>query len=254
MTRWVRFIAAEGAGFGRLEGASIVVFDGDMFDRPQPTGQVRRLDDVRLTMPVRPSKIIAVWNNFRTLLTKMNLKVPAEPLYFIKAPNTYLDPGQTIRKPACDSRIIFEGELAVVIGKETRAAAEDAALEHVFGYTCANDVTAVDILTRNPDFAQWCRAKGFDTFCPFGPAVATDLDLSAVYVRTILDGGERQRYPITDMVFSVPQLVSRISRDMTLFPGDMILCGTSVGVGVMKPGSTIEVEVEGIGRLSNRFE
>ena len=254
MTRWVRFIAANGAGFGRLEGESIIVFDGDMFDRPQPTGQVRRFEEVRLTMPVRPSKIIAVWNNFRTLLAKMNLKVPAEPLYFIKAPNTYLDPGQVIRKPVCDSRIIFEGELAVVIGKETRAAAEDAALEPVFGYTCANDVTAVDILTRNPDFAQWCRAKGFDTFCPFGPAVATELDLSAVNVRTILDGSERQRYPITDMVFSVPQLVARISRDMTLYPGDMILCGTSVGVGVMKPGSTIEVEIDGIGRLSNRFE
>ena len=254
MTRWVRFVAPEGAGFGSIEGESVAVHEGDLFDRPRRTGRLLRLADVRLTMPVQPSKIIAVWNNFRALIAKLNLKVPPEPLYFIKAPNSYLDPGATIRRPACDSRIIFEGELGVVIGRKAVAVAEGHALDHIFGYTCANDVTAIDILTRNPDFAQWCRAKGFDTFCPFGPTIATDLDLAAASVTTRLDGGERQRYPMTDMVFSVPQLVSRISRDMTLNPGDMILCGTSVGVGVMKPGSTVEVEIEGIGRLSNRFE
>jgi 2-keto-4-pentenoate hydratase/2-oxohepta-3-ene-1,7-dioic acid hydratase in catechol pathway len=255
MARWARFTAADGsAGFGQIDGESIRVFDGDLFDRPRATGATRRLADVRLTMPVRPTKVIAVWNNFRALLVKLKLKVPPEPLYFIKAPNSYLDPGATIRKPACDSRIVFEGELAAVIGKTAAAVTEDAALSHVFGYTCANDVTAVDVLTRNPDFAQWCRAKGFDTFCPFGPAVATGLDLGAVRVRTLVDGGERQNYDLGDMVFSVAQLVSRISRDMTLYPGDMILCGTSVGVGVMKPGNTVEVEVDGIGRLGNRFE
>jgi 2-keto-4-pentenoate hydratase/2-oxohepta-3-ene-1,7-dioic acid hydratase in catechol pathway len=254
MTRWARFTASDGAGFGQVDGDSIRVFEGDLFDRPRATGATRRLADVRLAMPVQPTKVIAVWNNFRALLEKMSLRVPAEPLYFIKAPNAYLAPGEIIRKPACDSRIIFEGELAVVIGKVCRAVGEDAALDHVFGYTCANDVTAVDILTRNPDFAQWCRAKGFDTFCPIGPTIATDIDPSTLVVRTILNGGERQRYPTTDMVFSVPQLVSRISRDMTLFPGDVILCGTSIGVGVMKPGSTVEVDIEGVGRLVNRFE
>ena len=254
MARWARFAADDGAGFGQVEGESIRVFEGDLFNRPRPTGATRRLADVRLAMPVQPSKVIAVWNNYRALLDKMSLRVPAEPLYFIKSPNAYLAPGETIRKPACDSRIIFEGELAVVIGATCRAVAEDAALDHVFGYTCANDVTAVDILTRNPDFAQWCRAKGFDTFCPIGPFIETDVDPSTLVVRTILNGGERQRYPTTDMIFSVAQLVSRISRDMTLFPGDVILCGTSIGVGVMKPGSTVEVEIEGIGRLTNRFE
>ena len=254
MTRWARFTASDGAGFGQIDGDSIRVFEGDLFDRPRATGATRRLADVRLAMPVQPTKVIAVWNNFRALLEKMSLRVPAEPLYFIKAPNAYLAHGEVIRKPACDSRIIFEGELAVVIGKVCRAVGEDAALDHVFGYTCANDVTAVDILTRNPDFAQWCRAKGFDTFCPIGPAIETEVDPSALVVRTILNGGERQRYPTTDMVFSVPQLVSRISRDMTLFPGDVILCGTSIGVGVMKPGSTVEIDIEGVGRLVNRFE
>jgi 2-keto-4-pentenoate hydratase/2-oxohepta-3-ene-1,7-dioic acid hydratase in catechol pathway len=254
MTRWVRFTGPDGAGFGRVDGESIEVFAGDLFERPSATGKTHRIADVRLAMPVQPTKVIAVWNNFRALLDKMGLRVPAEPLYFIKAPNAYLGPSETIRKPASDSRIIFEGELAVVIGKPCRAVAEEAALAQVFGYSCANDVTAVDILTRNPDFAQWCRAKGFDTFCPIGPWIETDVDPSALVVRTILNSGERQRYPTTDMVFSVPQLVSRISRDMTLFPGDVILCGTSVGVGVMKPGSTVEVDIEGIGRLTNRFE
>lgn len=253
MTRWASYTATDGAGFGQIEGDSIRIFDGNMFDRPRATGEIRRLGDVRLSMPVRPTKVIAVWNNFRALLTKLKLRVPPEPLYFIKAPNSYLDPGATIRKPACDSRIVFEGELAVVIGRTAAAVAPDAALDHVFGYTCANDVTAVDILTRNPEFAQWCRAKGFDTFCPFGPAVATDLDLSTLRVRTRIDGGERQNYDLADMVFPVAELVSRISRDMTLHPGDMILCGTSVGVGVMKPGCTVEVEIDGIGCLSNRF-
>ena len=254
MTRWARFTAADGAGFGQVDGDSIRIFEGDLFDRPRATGATRRLADVRLAMPVQPTKVIAVWNNFRALLEKMSLRVPAEPLYFIKSPNAYLDPGATIRKPACDSRIIFEGELAVVIGRTCRAVSERAALEHVFGYTCANDVTAVDILTRNPDFAQWCRAKGYDTFCPLGPSIETGLDPSTLTIRTRLNGGERQRYPMDDAVFTVPQLVSRLSHDMTLNPGDVILCGTSVGVGVMKPGSTVEVEIEGIGCLTNRFE
>ena len=254
MTSWVRFESAEGAGFGVLDGASIRVHEGDLFDRPTATDRSVQRDAVQLTMPVRPGKVLAVWNNFRALIEKMSLRVPAEPLYFIKSPNAYLDPGATIRKPACDSRIIFEGELAVVIGRTCRAVSERTALEHVFGYTCANDVTAVDILTRNPDFAQWCRAKGYDTFCPLGPSIETGLDPSKLTIRTRLNGGERQRYPMDDAVFSVPQLVSRLSHDMTLNPGDAILCGTSVGVGVMKPGSTVEVEIEGIGCLTNRFE
>jgi 2-keto-4-pentenoate hydratase/2-oxohepta-3-ene-1,7-dioic acid hydratase in catechol pathway len=114
-------------------------------------------------------------------------------------------------------------------------------------------VTATDLLTRDPAFTQWTRAKAFDGFCPFGPAIATGLDPAALVVRTTLNGSVRQDYPTSDMLFSVPELVSKISRDMTLEPGDLILCGTSVGVGVMKPGSTVEVEIEGIGRLVNRF-
>ena len=127
-------------------------------------------------------------------------------------------------------------------------------VDHVFGYTCANDVTVADIISSDASFAQWVRAKGFDTFCPFGPAVAIGLDPTTLTVRTTLNGELRQDYRISDMRFSVEQLVSMISHDKTLLPGDIILCGTSVGAGTMKPGSTIEVEIAGVGKLSNRFE
>jgi 2-keto-4-pentenoate hydratase/2-oxohepta-3-ene-1,7-dioic acid hydratase in catechol pathway len=254
MQRWIRYSHADTIGFGTLDGDDVRVFEGDMYAGAVPTGAVLRLGDVTLLRPAEPSKIIAMYNNFGALLEKMKLALPAEPLYLLKPPNTYLDPGAVIRRPSCDSRIIFEGELAIVIGRRCKGVSEAQAMPHVFGYTCANDVTAADVLTRDPAFAHWVRAKGFDGSCPFGPVIATGLDPAALVVRTILNGSVRQDYPVSDMLFSVPRLVSMISNDMTLLPGDIILCGTSVGVGTMKPGSTVEVEIAGIGKLSNRFE
>ena len=141
-----------------------------------------------------------------------------------------------------------------MIGKTCKHVNEVDAMGHVFGYTCANDVTHAEILNRGKTFAQWVRAKGFDTFCPLGPAIATGLDPATLSVRTTLNNTLRQDYPISDMRFSVARLVSMISQDMTVNPGDMILCGTSVGVGSMKPGSTVEVEIPGIGKLVNTFQ
>lgn len=253
-THWVRFREGNTIRFGTLEGERIRICEGDMFTGATPTDQMRPLADVQLLMPVQPTKIIALWNNFHALGEKLKLAVPAEPLYLIKAPNSYLDPNATIRKPSCDGKVVFEGELGIVIGKTCKEVPERHALDHVFGYTCANDVTVADILNRDASFAQWVRAKGFDTFCPFGPAVATGLDPAKLVVKTILNGEVRQDYPISDMRFSVQQLVSLISQDMTLYAGDIVLCGTSIGVGSMKPGSTVEVEIAGIGKLSNRFE
>jgi 2-keto-4-pentenoate hydratase/2-oxohepta-3-ene-1,7-dioic acid hydratase in catechol pathway len=253
-TTWVRFRHDGATGFGTLAGDRVDVFEGDMFAQPAATGRQLALASLKLLTPTQPSKVLALWNNFGQLAAKLNLARPPEPLYFIKSPNSYLDPGETIRRPPGDPKLVFEGELGIVIGKTTKAVAVGQAMDHVFGYTCANDVTAVDILQRDPSFAQWVRAKGFDTFCPFGPAVVTGLDPATLTVRTLLDGVVRQDYPISDMRFSVEQLVSMISHDMTLLPGDIILCGTSVGVGSMKPGSTVEVEIGGIGKLSNRVE
>jgi 2-keto-4-pentenoate hydratase/2-oxohepta-3-ene-1,7-dioic acid hydratase in catechol pathway len=252
--KWVRFRDGNATRFGTLEGERVRIWEGDMFAGAVPTEQVIALAQATLLAPVQPTKIIALWNNFHALGEKLNLAVPAEPLYLIKSPNSYLGPDETIRKPACEGKVVFEGELGIVIGKTCKQVGEQDALKHVFGYTCANDVTVADILNRDASFAQWVRAKGFDTFCPFGPVVATGLDPAKLVVRTILNGDVRQDYPISDMRFSVQRLVSLISQDMTLYPGDIILCGTSVGVGSMKPGSTVEVEIAGIGKLSNRFE
>jgi 2-keto-4-pentenoate hydratase/2-oxohepta-3-ene-1,7-dioic acid hydratase in catechol pathway len=253
MARWIRFARTASTGFGQIEGDQVRVFEGDLFAEPRPTDEVLPLSGLQWLTPVQPGKVIAMYNNFNALLQKMKLAPPAEPQYLLKPPNTFLPTGAPIPRPACDSRVVFEGELGIVIGRTCKAVSEAHAMSHVFGYTCANDVTAVDLLTRDPSFAHWARAKGFDGFCPFGPSVATDLKPENLIVRTTLNGSLRQDFPVSDMHFSVPQLVSALSHDMTLQPGDLILAGTSIGVGVLKPGSRVDVEIAGIGTLGNRF-
>lgn len=251
---WIRYEYAGDVGFGTLTGDTVQTYRGDMFAGAEATGRELPLRDVRLLSPTQPTKVIALWNNFAALGAKLNLAVPAEPLYLLKAPNSFAGPGDLIRQPRSRGKVVFEGELGIVIGKTASGVAEADAMDHVFGYTCANDVTEADILNRDASFAQWVRAKGFDTFCPMGPVVATGLDASTLVVTTTLNGDVRQNYPISDMRFSVSHLVSLISADMTLYPGDVILCGTSIGVGSMKPGSDVSVEIAGIGTLRNRYE
>jgi len=254
---WIRFLHLDTVRFGTIEGDKIRVFKGDMFDNPQRTEIAIRLAEATLLTPVVPGKVLALWNNYHALGRKLGLAPPAEPLYLMKPATSCLAPGGTIRKPRMaenGAKVAFEGELAIVIGATCSGVTVESAPDHIFGYTCANDVTVNEIIGRDPSFPQWVRAKGFDTFCPFGPVVATGLNPAMLVVRTILNGEVRQDYPVNDMVFSAAELVSRISQDMTLEPGDLILCGTSVGVGSMRPGSTIEVEIDGIGTLSNRYE
>jgi 2-keto-4-pentenoate hydratase/2-oxohepta-3-ene-1,7-dioic acid hydratase in catechol pathway len=248
---WVRFDLAGRQGFGRLDGERVAVHGGDLFCAPHPTGETLALADVRLLAPVQPGKILALWNNYGQLAAKLGLTAPPEPLYFMKSPGSVIGPGEPIQRPATDGKMVFEGELAVVIGKRATRVAAAQALDHVFGFTCVNDVTIADIINKDGTFAQWARAKSFDTFCPLGPAIVTGLDPAALRIRTTLDGDVRQDYPTSDMHFPVPELVSRLSHDMTLLPGDVILCGTSVGVGSMKPGSTVSIQIEGIGTLTN---
>lgn len=255
MTHWVRYEHAGAAGFGTLEGDTITVHSGDMFGANQPTGERFALGDVELLTPCQPSKMIALWNNFHALAAKLNSPVPADPLYLLKAPSCITTPGATVPRPASyDGKIVYEGELGIVIGKTATAVSEEEADGFIFGYTCVNDITAADIINKDATFAQWVRAKSFDSFGPFGPAIVTGIDPASLTVRTVLNGAERQRYPISDMVFSARQLVSRISHDMTLNPGDVICCGTSIGVGTMKdPTNTVDIVIEGIGTLSNTF-
>ena len=255
MPHWLRFEHRGHIGFGTLDRAAIAVHDGDMFADPTPTGATLALSDVKLLTPTVPGKMIALWNNFHALAAKLDLAPPDEPLYFLKAGTSFLASGETIRRPeAYDGRVIYEGELGIVIGKRCAGVSLDEAAGCVFGYTCINDVTAVDLLNKDPTFQQWARAKSFDGFGVFGPVVATDIDPAACTVKVVLNGDLRQDYPLSDMIHPPLDLVSLLSHDMTLMPGDVIACGTSVGVGSMKQArNTVEVTIEGIGTLSNVF-
>jgi 2-keto-4-pentenoate hydratase/2-oxohepta-3-ene-1,7-dioic acid hydratase in catechol pathway len=259
MTNWLRFMHDGKEAFGTLsgDGDMIELMKGDMFANAQPTGQSLRLADLRLLPPVKPSKIVALWNNSRSSAEKQKLDPPSTPLYFIKTPNTHLAPGDSIRKPASyDGRVIFEAELGVVIGRTCRDVSEHEAANVVFGYTCVNDVTALQIIREDPSFAQWSRAKNFDTFAPLGPWLATAIApdaLPGLAIRAELNGRERQNYSVSDLFFSPLHLVSLISRDMTLEPGDVISCGTGPGAVPMKPGDRIEIIIDHIGRLANDY-
>ena len=254
MTLWVRFEHAGTEGFGALDGETIRVHAGAMFDAPEPTGRALALGDVRLLAPVRPGKFIGLWNNFHALAAKLGAAIPEQPLFFLKAASSLLDPGGTICPPAgYAGKVLYEGELGIVIGRRCRNAdeAEAEAGAAIFGYTCVNDVTALDLLQADPSFPQWARAKSCDTFGPCGPAIATGLDWSALTVRTLLNGRERQSYPASDMILPPARIVSLLSREMTLEPGDLIASGTSIGALPMRPGMTVEVVIDGIGTLRN---
>lgn len=255
MTHWIRYGQDGRTGFGTLNDQTINVYTGDMFVDPIPTGDTLPLEGVRVLPPTVAGKMLALWNNSRAVAEKMNQSEPSEPLYFIKANGSYLGSGGTIYKPQeYDGKVVFEGELGIVVGRECRAVSRSASDSHIFGYTCVNDVTAIGILGRDPSFQQWTRAKSFDTFGVFGPVVVTGLDSSTLVIRTVLNGQERQNYPTSDLFFQPAEIVSLISQDVTLHPGDVICCGTSVGVGSMKPGSTVEVTIDGVGTLRNGYQ
>jgi 2-keto-4-pentenoate hydratase/2-oxohepta-3-ene-1,7-dioic acid hydratase in catechol pathway len=255
MAHWVRFQHAGKTGFGQLEAERIAIYSGDLFNSPQDTGESINLSEVVIDIPCTPSKMIAMVDNFYALVTKLDHAVPQEPLYFLKGNNSFLAANQVIRTPkSYAGKVVYEGEIGIVIGKHCHEATETEAAQAIFGYTCINDVTAIEILNRDPGYAQWTRAKSFNTFGVFGPYIATDVDPSKLIIQTILNDQERQNYPVADMVFPPAKLVSLISQDVPLEPGDIIACGTSIGVGSMKPGSKISIIIEGVGRLDNQFE
>lgn len=255
MAHWLRFSHQGKTGFGTLEGEQIRVHSGDMFNNPQSTGETIALSAVKVLTPTTPTKMVALWNNFQALATKLGNPAPTAPLYLLKAPNSFLAHGETIRKPkSYEGKVVYEGELGIVIGKRASGVSEAEAPGHIFGYTCINDVTAAEIINSDATFAQWVRAKSFDTFGVFGPVVATGVDPMKLSIRLVLNGDERQSYPVSDCFYSPAKLVSLISQDLSLEAGDVIAIGTSVGVGSMKPGSEVSVTIEGIGTLANRYE
>jgi 2-keto-4-pentenoate hydratase/2-oxohepta-3-ene-1,7-dioic acid hydratase in catechol pathway len=252
--RWTRCLLHGAPALGSVEGDEFVVHEGDLFARPRPTGERVPLAGLAWLPPCVPGQIVGLWNNFRAAAEKNGWAAPAEPLYFLKSPHSATGHEHTIPVPSSDvGRVLYEGELAVVIGRRARAVSVADARECIFGYSCANDVTAIELLSRDPAFPQWTRAKSFDGFGAMGPWIETEFDPARATLRTLVGGRERQRYALADMFFPPDELVSRLSQDMTLMPGDVILCGTSLGAMPMKPGTVVEVAIDGIGTLRNVY-
>jgi 2-keto-4-pentenoate hydratase/2-oxohepta-3-ene-1,7-dioic acid hydratase in catechol pathway len=220
----------------------------------EPFGEYRRLeagmplDRVRLHAPVLPGKIIAVGRNYAEHAKERGVDVPEIPLIFLKPPSSVIGPDEKILMPPQSHRVDHEGELAVVIGKAGRWIQAEKALEHVLGYTAANDVTARDLQQKD---GQWTRGKGFDTFCPLGPWIETEMDPTDMRVTCRVNGEMRQMASTHEMVFTIQQLIAFVSSVMTLVPGDVILTGTPAGIGALQAGDVVEVEIEGIGTLRN---
>jgi 2-keto-4-pentenoate hydratase/2-oxohepta-3-ene-1,7-dioic acid hydratase in catechol pathway len=252
--RIARFTTGDDPAYGLVDGKGekIAEITGDpLYQRIELTGTVHELDDVRLLAPVIPrSKVIGIGKNYADHAREMGGEAPDVPLMFLIPNTAVVGPGDPVVMPPQTAEVGYEGELAVVIGRLSKDLEPRDALAAVFGYTVANDVTARDLQRGD---GQWARAKGFDTFCPLGPWIETDLDPGAQRITTRLDGRVVQDGPTSDMVHGVATLISHASAAFTLLPGDVILTGTPAGVGLVESGQRVEVEVDGIGVLSNPF-
>ena len=247
--RLVRYEIDGSSGYGILGRDEVAELDGDILGEFKPGAGSHALSHVRLLAPVVPGKIVAVGLNYRDHAVELGLPSPDDPIIFLKPPTTVIGPGEAVVYPAMSSRVDYEAELGVVIRDRVHAISPQEAKDHILGYTCANDVTARDLQKKD---GQWTRAKSFDSFCPVGPWIETDLDPADLLVECYLNGQRRQSSRTKQFIFPVPYLVSFISEVMTLAAGDLIITGTPSGIGPMKPGDEIEVRIEGIGSLKNR--
>jgi len=245
-----RFEAGGAVLVGRIEGRSVRACSGSVVHPARPTGEVFPLEAVRLLAPVKPGKIIGIGRNYADHARELGNEAPKEdPLVFLKPPSSVISPGETILMPPVSQRVDHEAELGVVIGRRVSKLGEESnPLDCVLGYCCVNDVTARDLQKKD---IQFTRAKGFDTFCPLGPCIETELDPSNVRVEARVNGNTRQSGSTQDLIFPVAALVRYLSWIMTLEPGDVIATGTPAGVGPLADGDVVEVEVEGVGTLSN---
>lgn len=243
----------EAPAFGVVERAAgeetVAEIDGHPFRPFQVTGRYYPLAAVRLLAPVVPTKVVAIGKNYEEHAREMGGEAPAAPVIFLKPSTAVVGPNDPIVHPVSSQRVDYEGELAVVFGRVCRNVREQDALSYVFGYTCANDVTARDQQAAD---GQWARAKGYDSFCPLGPWLETELDPRDVEVSTRLNDEVRQQARTSALVHPVARLIAYVSAVMTLLPTDVLLTGTPAGVGPMLPGDEVAVRIEGIGELRNR--
>lgn len=247
--RFSRFAIGSTIGYGIVEDdGKLRAISTTPFLPWEPTDETFEPSQVRVLAPVLPSKIIAIGLNYKAHAEETGRGLPEEPMIFLKPTTSVIGPGETIVMPPQSQRVDHEAELAVVLGKAARNVTEEAALDAVLGYTCANDVTARDLQAKD---IQFTRAKGFDTFCPLGPEIVTGIDAGSLDLSCRVAGEVRQRSNTSDLVFGVASLVAFVSSVMTLLPGDVILTGTPDGISPLKDGDIVDVEISGIGILSN---
>jgi 2-keto-4-pentenoate hydratase/2-oxohepta-3-ene-1,7-dioic acid hydratase in catechol pathway len=240
--------------FARLDDATAELLGGPPWiDAPPSSGRREHVawQERDLRCPVTPTKILCVGRNYAAHAKELGNDVPAEPLLFLKPPSALLDPGGTIVLPPESAKVEHEAELGVVISRRAKDVRKEDALAYVLGYTCVGDITARDLQKKD---GQWSRAKGFDTFCPVGPWIETELDPSRLAIKCRVNGATRQDGTTAQMIFDVPTLVAYASRMMTLEPGDLIVTGTPEGVGPLADGDVLEIEVGGVGVLRNRVK
>lgn len=234
-----------------LDGSRVKRLDHEPYSGIEPTGEEYELEAVKLLPPCEPSKIVCIGKNYKAHADEMGEGQPPEPVLFIKPNTCIVGNGDGVVYPAISHRVDYEGELGVVIGKRASKVEKGHAAEYVFGYTCLNDVTARDIQKSPTQGTQWTRGKGFDTFCPIGPHIETELDPYNADICTRLNGEVKQSSNTSLMTHGVDSLICFITEGMTLLPGDIIATGTPEGIGSMQRGDVVEVEVEGIGVLRN---
>jgi 2-keto-4-pentenoate hydratase/2-oxohepta-3-ene-1,7-dioic acid hydratase in catechol pathway len=250
--RIARFVVDGDPLYGVVEGDEVAVIAGDpFFQGIKPTGTRHQLDDVRLLAPIIPrSKVVGFGRTYADHARELGNPVPVTPLMFLKPNTSVVGPGDPVTLPAFSEEVSYEAELAVVIGRICKDVPADKVADVVFGYTCANDLTARDVQKTDD---QWARAKGWDGSCPLGPWIETDLDPEDLRISGRLDGQTVQDGSTNQMIWSVADLVAYASQAFTLLPGDVVLTGTPAGVGLIREGQRFEVEIEGIGTLSNTF-
>ncbi len=247
--RFARFAIGSTIGYGTVEdNGRLRAITTTPFLPWEPTDETFEVSHVRMLSPVLPSKVCAIGLNYRAHAEEQGKPLPEEPLLFLKPSTSVIGPGDVILMPPQSERVDHEAELAVVIGRATKNVKAAVALEHVLGYTCANDVTARDLQSKD---VQFTRAKGFDTFCPLGPHVVTDVEANKLEITCRVNGEVRQSSNTSDMVFTIEELIELVSSVMTLLPGDVILTGTPAGISPLHDGDNVEIELEGIGVLAN---
>jgi 2-keto-4-pentenoate hydratase/2-oxohepta-3-ene-1,7-dioic acid hydratase in catechol pathway len=246
--RVIRFLHGGQERFGKLDNDRVTLFDGNPIHGAALGDATLALSDCELLAPVSPSKAICIGMNYAAHAAEISQSVPDEPLMFFKPISAIIGPGEAIVLPYQSKKVELEAELTVVIGKQAKNITVDQAKDHIFGYTIANDVTARDLQFSD---LQWARSKGFDTFCPLGPWIETDFSPAGKIVQSRINNEVRQHASTNDMNFDVETLVSYVSQNVTLFPGDIILTGSPAGISKISAGDFVECEIEGIGVLSN---